>query len=81
MEIQGGSFGLLPAWNVVLIPSFLIFFIAGVAETNRAPFDLVEAESEIVGGYQVEYTGFDLVHFGRCIDVRHDGRVAQVGRE
>lgn len=63
VEIQGGSFGLLPAWNVVLVPSFLIFFIAGVAETNRAPFDLVEAESEIVGGYHTEYSGFRFALF------------------
>ncbi len=63
VEIQGGSFGVFPAWNVVLIPSFLIFFIAGVAETNRAPFDLVEAESEIVGGYHTEYSGFRFAMF------------------
>ncbi len=65
VEIQGGSFGdtFLPAWNVVLIPSFLIFFIAGIAETNRAPFDLVEAESEIVGGYHTEYSGFRFAMF------------------
>ncbi|MBT8198688.1 MAG: NADH-quinone oxidoreductase subunit NuoH [Acidimicrobiia bacterium] len=53
----------LPAWNLVLIPSFVIFFIAGVAETNRAPFDLVEAESEIVGGYHTEYSGFRFAMF------------------
>ena len=52
-----------PVWNVVLVPSFLIFFIAGVAETNRAPFDLVEAESEIVGGYHTEYSGFRFALF------------------
>ena len=60
---QAGSFGILPAWNVVLVPSFVIFFIAGVAETNRAPFDLVEAEQEIVGGYHTEYSGFRFALF------------------
>jgi NADH-quinone oxidoreductase subunit H len=61
---QAGSYGgLLPAWNIVLVPSFVIFFIAGVAETNRAPFDLVEAEQEIVGGFHTEYSGFRFALF------------------
>lgn len=63
VDIQAGSFGFLPAWNLVLLPSFAIFFISGVAETNRAPFDLVEAESEIVGGYHTEYSGFRFALF------------------
>jgi NADH-quinone oxidoreductase subunit H len=64
VDIQSGTFGsFLPAWNVVLIPSFAIFFIAGVAETNRPPFDLVEAEQEIVGGYHTEYSGLRFALF------------------
>ncbi|XOV93823.1 MAG: NADH-quinone oxidoreductase subunit NuoH [Bacteroidota bacterium] len=50
------------AWNVFQMPilwvSFLIFFIAGLAESNRTPFDLPESESEIIGGYHTEYSGF-----------------------
>ena len=64
VEGQAGNLaGFLPAWNVVLLPSFLIFFIAGVAETNRAPFDLVEAEQEIVGGFHTEYSGIRFALF------------------
>jgi len=64
VEAQQGTFGsFIPAWNVVLIPSFVVFLIAGFAETNRAPFDLVEAESEIVGGYHTEYSGLSFAFF------------------
>lgn len=65
VELQQGSFrGLIPGWFVFwLLPSFIIFFIAAVAETNRAPFDLVEAESEIVGGYHTEYSGIRFALF------------------
>ncbi len=70
VESQMGSYfshnsflSFIPAWHIILIPSFVIFFVAGVAETNRAPFDLVEAENELVGGYHTEYGGFRFAMF------------------
>ncbi|MCL9683813.1 NADH-quinone oxidoreductase subunit NuoH [Legionella maioricensis] len=55
--------GILHWWFVPLFPLFLVFWIAGIAETNRAPFDLAEGESEIVAGFHVEYSGIGFMLF------------------
>jgi NADH-quinone oxidoreductase subunit H len=54
---QAGDLGALEWFWLPLLPLFVIFFVSGVAETNRAPFDVVEGESEIVAGHMVEYSG------------------------
>ena len=57
-------FGFLPRWGIVVQPlGFLLFFIASLAETNRIPFDLPEAEAEIVAGYHLEYSSFKFSMF------------------
>ncbi|MCZ6625211.1 MAG: NADH-quinone oxidoreductase subunit NuoH [Deltaproteobacteria bacterium] len=56
--------GWLPAWGIVLQPvAFLLFFTAAVAETKRIPFDLPEAESELVAGFHTEYSGGKFLMF------------------
>ena len=54
---QSGNAGFLEWFWLPLLPLFVIYFVSGVAETNRAPFDVVEGESEIVAGHMVEYSG------------------------
>ncbi|MEZ5895471.1 MAG: NADH-quinone oxidoreductase subunit NuoH [Parvularculaceae bacterium] len=57
VEAQGRGGGGFWNWNFIpLFPMFVVFFISALAETNRPPFDLPEAESELVAGYQVEYS-------------------------
>ena len=61
VESQDGS--LVHWFWLPLLPLFLIYFISGVAETNRAPFDVAEGESEIVAGFHVEYSGMTFAVF------------------
>jgi NADH-quinone oxidoreductase subunit H len=61
VEAQEG--GLLQWFWLPLFPLFLVYFISGVAETNRAPFDVAEGESEIVAGFHVEYSGAAFAMF------------------
>src|ERR1700760_638555 len=55
VEAQNGKWGLLGWYWLPLFPMLIVFFVSALAETNRPPFDLVEAESELVAGFMVEY--------------------------
>ena len=63
VRMQQGNWGLLNWFLIPLFPLFLVYIISGVAETNRAPFDVAEGESEIVAGFHVEYSGMAFAVF------------------
>lgn len=63
VKAQQGSAGFLNWFFIPLFPLFLVYLISGVAETNRAPFDVAEGESEIVAGFHVEYSGMAFAVF------------------
>jgi NADH-quinone oxidoreductase subunit H len=63
VKAQESHYGLLSWYFIPLFPLFLVYLISGVAETNRAPFDVAEGESEIVAGFHVEYSGMTFALF------------------
>ncbi|MDE1886150.1 MAG: NADH-quinone oxidoreductase subunit NuoH [Xanthomonadaceae bacterium] len=63
VRAQAGAHGLLSWFWLPLLPLFVIYFVSGVAETNRLPFDMAEGESEIVAGFHVEYSGAPFAVF------------------
>jgi NADH-quinone oxidoreductase subunit H len=69
VNAQKGNYGLLNWYWLPHLPMLFLFYISALAETNRPPFDLPEAESELVAGYQVEYssTPFMLFFLGELL--------------
>ena len=63
VNAQSGSYGILNWYFIPLFPMFIVFFISALAETNRPPFDLPEAESELVAGFMVEYSSTPYLMF------------------
>lgn len=63
VKAQDTGYGMLGWYWLPLFPMFIIFFISALAETNRPPFDLVEAESELVAGFMVEYSSTPYLLF------------------
>src|SRR6266498_2266467 len=61
--VQAQSGGLLHWYWLPLLPLFVVYWVSAVAETNRAPFDVAEGESEIVAGFHVEYSGMSFALF------------------
>src|SRR5881409_2373233 len=63
VEAQQGRWGIFNWFWLPLLPMFVVFFVSALAETNRPPFDLVEAESELVAGFMVEYSATPYMLF------------------
>src|SRR5437762_7297243 len=71
VQAQAGPWGMLQWYWLPLLPLFVVFFVSALAETNRPPFDLVEAESELVAGFMVEYssTPYRLFMLGEYVAI------------
>lgn len=63
VRAQQGAHGLFSWFWLPLLPMMVVYFIAGIAETNRSPFDLAEGESEIVAGFHLDYSGASFAVF------------------